>query len=153
MQATVIIALFALAAAAGNWWSRWRSHQGVELVSKPAATIALAVLAFASADDAPSRALVAGLIGFAFCLIGDVALLPAIDRFVVGLGAFLVGHLAFVVMFVMLGLDAWWLGVMALVAVAAVTAFIGSKVVAGATAKDPGLATPVKAYQIGRAHV
>ena len=32
-------------------------------------------------------------------LAGDVALLPSVDRFVVGLASFLAGHLAFVVMF------------------------------------------------------
>ncbi|MBI5089046.1 MAG: lysoplasmalogenase [Actinobacteria bacterium] len=147
MQAAVIVAsIVAAAAALANWWSRWRDHNGVELVSKPLATIAIAVLAVLVGHDVRTGALVAAIVGFACCLAGDVALLPAIDRFVVGLASFLAGHVAFVVMFVLLGLDRWWLGLVAVVGVAGVASLAGRHIVRGARASDPGLAVPVQAY-------
>jgi len=134
-------------AAVSNWWSRIDDHRRVELVSKPLATIAIGVLAVLVADDGvPTGALVAAVIGFVLCLAGDVALLPAVDEFVVGLASFLVGHLAFVVMFVLLGLDRWWLGLVALAGTAAIALFLGRTIIAGARSKDPHLRRPVLAY-------
>lgn len=143
---TVVAAIAAAAAAAGNWWSRVRISEPVELVTKPVATIAIAALAISVAGDAPNGAVVAAIIGFASCLAGDVALLPAVDQFVVGLGSFLVGHIAFVVMFVLLGLDRPWLGAVAGVAVLIVAAVVGRRIIAGARAKDGALFIPVCAY-------
>ncbi|CAB4603383.1 MAG: hypothetical protein F2534_23105 [Actinobacteria bacterium] len=140
----------AAAAALANWWSRLdraRAAGRVELVSKPLATIAIGTFAVASAaDDVPTAALVAAVIGFVLCLVGDVALLPAVDRFIPGLASFLAGHLAFVVMFVALGLDRWWLGAIALVGVAVVVRLVGRTVLRGARERDPALAAPVAAY-------
>ena len=144
--AVIVVSIVAVTAAVANWWSRWRDDSRVELLSKPAATIAVGVLAVLVADDVPTGALVAAIVGFACCLAGDVALLPAVDRFVVGLASFLVGHISFVVMFVLLGLDRWWLGVIALVGVAAVAWFVGRSIVAGARRQDPGIVPPVQAY-------
>lgn len=147
MQAAIIVvSIVAVVAAVSNWWSRWRDDDRVELISKPTATIAIGTLAMLVADDVPTGATVFAVIGFVCCLGGDVALLPAIDRFVVGLGSFLIGHVAFVVMFVFLGLDRWWLGLIALAGVTAVAVVVGRPIVAGARASDPGLAVPVQAY-------
>ncbi|MGE0139570.1 MAG: lysoplasmalogenase [Ilumatobacteraceae bacterium] len=147
MQAAVVVAsIVAAAAAIANWWSRWRDDSRVELVSKPLATIAIAVLGVVVADDVSTGAIVAAVVGFACCLAGDVALLPAIDRFVTGLVCFLAGHLAFVVMFVLLGLDRWWVGLVALAGVACVALLAGRRIVAGAREQDPGLAVPVQVY-------
>jgi hypothetical protein len=129
-------------AAVANWWSRVDDRRRVELISKPLATIAIGVLALLVADDS----LVAAVAGFVLGLAGDVALLPVVDRFVVGLTSFLAGHLAFVVMFALLGLDRWWLGFVALAGAGAVAAFVGRPILAGARAKDPGLLRPVQAY-------
>lgn len=145
--AIAVTSTIAGVAAVANWWSRIDDHRRVELISKPVTTIAIGVLALLVADDSvPTGALVAAVIGFVLCLAGDVALLPAVDRFVVGLASFLAGHLAFVVMFAILGLDRWWLGLVALAAAAAVAAFVGRPILAGARAKDPGLLRPVQAY-------
>ena len=85
--------MIAAVSAAANWWSRvadGRRAELVELISKPVATIAIGALAVAVADgDTPTGALVAAVAGFVLCLGGDVALLPAVDRFVVGLASFL----------------------------------------------------------------
>ena len=94
------------------------------VIAKPATLLALiAVAGLAGAGDStPGRWL---LIGLALCLAGDVFLLSdGGSAFLGGLSAFLLGHLAYVVSFVTLGLDqpAWGLiGLMALVAVLLVT--------------------------------
>ncbi len=145
--AIVSTAAIAAGSAGANWWSRVDDRRTLELVTKPLATIAIGVLAVQVADDAaPPGALVAAVVGFVLCLVGDVALLPAVDRFVVGLAAFLAGHLAFLVMFVILGLDRWWLGLCALVAVAVVALVLGRPILAGARSKGPGLRWSVSAY-------
>jgi len=148
----VVLGIASAVVAIANWWSRWRDDGRTELVTKPLATILIAAFAVACAVDgnahAPRGALVAGIIGFACCLAGDVALLPAIDKFVVGLGSFLVGHLAFVVMFVLLGLDRWWLGAIAVVGTLAVAVGLGRRIVAGAVVKAREYAMPVRAYLV-----
>lgn len=153
MSAHGPVVLFGVASAlvaGANWFSRWQGGRRLELLTKPLATVLLAALGVACAVDgnrhAPTAALVAGIVGFVCCLAGDVALLPVIDRFVVGLGAFLVGHLAFVVMFVVLGVGTWWLGGIALIGTGLVVALVGRPIVAGASAKAPEYATPVRAY-------
>ncbi len=142
--------MIAAVSAAANWWSRvadGRRAELVELISKPVATIAIGALAVAVADgDTPTGALVAAVAGFVLCLGGDVALLPAVDRFVVGLASFLAGHLAFVVMFVLLGLDRWWFGLVALALAAVVALRVGRPIIAGARAGDASLVRPVQAY-------
>ena len=148
--ATVAVAGTAAVAAVSaglNWWSRLGDRRGVEMVTKPLATIAIGTMALlVAADDVPTAALVAAAIGFVLCLAGDIALLPAVDRFVVGLASFLAGHLAFVVMFVILGLDRWWLGLIALMGAAAIAGFLGRPIVLGARTNDPGLVAPVRGY-------
>lgn len=147
---TVAAVVIGATAVLSNWWSRVATDRRagtVELVSKPLATIAIGVVAVAASDpDVPTGALVAGVIGFLLCLGGDVALLPAIDRFVVGLASFLAGHLAFVVMFALLGLDRWWLGLVALAGAAVVAGTVGRPILRGAAERDPGLVVPVRAY-------
>jgi alkenylglycerophosphocholine/alkenylglycerophosphoethanolamine hydrolase len=144
---TIVAVVIAAVAMPANWWSRVVGHDRVEVVTKPTATIAIAVAGIVGAGDVSTTALVAAIIAFALCLAGDVALLPAIDRFVVGLASFLAGHLAFVVMFVALGLDEWWLAAAAGVAVTVIGAgLVGRRIVAGAVERDPGLAMPVRAY-------
>jgi uncharacterized membrane protein YhhN len=144
--AVIVVAVVAVAAAITNWWSRTTDDERVELFTKPTATIAIGVLAVLVADDVSAGVLVFAVVGFVCCLGGDVALLPAVNRFVVGLASFLVGHIAFVVMFVLMGLDRWWLGLIALVGVVAVANFVGRPIVAGARVTDPALVVPVQAY-------
>jgi CubicO group peptidase (beta-lactamase class C family)/uncharacterized membrane protein YhhN len=143
---TATAAVVAALAATGNWWSRITRDRRLETVTKPLATIALATVGISLADHAPGAAVVLAVIGFACCLVGDVALLPAIDRFVVGLGAFLVGHLAFVGMFVVLGLDNGWLAVAALGMAAVLAATAGRRIVAAAGRSHAAYVVPVKAY-------
>lgn len=140
----------ALILCAANWWSRWKDDERVEIVTKPLATIALASLAVASAtagaDEVPASALALALVGFALCLAGDVALLRAVDKFVLGLASFLLGHLAFVAMFVVLGLDEPWLALAALALVGMVAGTAGRRILAGAARESAALVWPVRAY-------
>jgi uncharacterized membrane protein YhhN len=140
---------------AANWWSRRPSATSdgarrLELVTKPLATISLAALAVVAAtsgaDGASIGALIAAIAAFALCLAGDVALLPQVDRFVAGLASFLAGHLAFVVMFVLLGLDRPALALPALVGVMVVALTAGRRIVTGASTTSRNLVLPVRAY-------
>lgn len=148
----IVLGVASAVVAVANWWSRWRDDARLELVTKPLATVLIAALGVAVAidgtDHAPTGALVAGIVAFVLCLGGDVALMPAVDRFVVGLGSFLLGHLAFVVMFAILGLDRWWLGLVAAGVAAVVVVTLGRRIVAGAVDKAPEYAVPVRAYLV-----
>lgn len=116
---TVAWSAFALAAVA-NWWAVAARHRTTVLVAKPAALVALIGLALAggAAAATPGRWLLVALV---LCLAGDVFLLGDSERaFLGGLSSFLLGHLAYVVVFVGLGLaePAWGLiGLMGLIAV------------------------------------
>ncbi|MGZ7087218.1 MAG: lysoplasmalogenase family protein, partial [Ilumatobacteraceae bacterium] len=101
-------------------------------------------IAIAALADGPHSATIVVIVALALCLVGDIALLPAVDRFVVGLAAFLLGHVAFIVMFARRGLDRW---PMAGVAVAGCALLLGTAavpIVRGAATKGFGL--PVRAY-------
>jgi alkenylglycerophosphocholine hydrolase len=152
VQTLVVLAsIVAVAAALGNWWSRIADSPAsarVEIVTKPTATIAIGTIAvlLGVRGDAPTGAIVAAVVGFVCCLAGDVALLPAVDRFVVGLGSFLAGHIAFVVMFVLLGLESAGMAIAALALVVVLGATVGRRVVGGAHRSDAALAAPVVGY-------
>jgi uncharacterized membrane protein YhhN len=97
--------LLPLACALVDWYAVWRGDRRTEQWAKPATLVALIVtaLVLGATDDAAGIWLLVALV---FGLIGDVFLLGKSDtRFRLGLAAFLVGHLAFVVSFTRLGLD------------------------------------------------
>lgn len=139
--ASALIVVTALAAAT-NWWSRATDRDSVERWAKPFTT--LGVVAIALANDAPvvDRMIVAAAL--TLCLLGDMALLPHIDRFVVGLGAFLAAHVVFISVFVRRGLDELALAGIATLLTAAVVGTVGIGVVRGAARR--GLAGPVVGY-------
>lgn len=148
------VALLAIIAvlAAANWWSRLDSahvsltlRSTVEAVTKPLVTLGIAGLALAAGGGTTGTLTV---IALALCLVGDVMLLPAIDRFVAGLAAFLVGHVVFVASFVQRGLDRPALGGVALIAAALLIATAGNLIVRGATASNRSLRRPVLAYLV-----
>jgi uncharacterized membrane protein YhhN len=84
--------------AVGDWIAVGRGSLPLEYVCKPAATAALvATAAVLDPLHADTRAwFVAALV---LCLLGDVFLMLPGDRFVPGLGSFLVGQLLFAVGF------------------------------------------------------
>ena len=114
----MFVALLAVAAllAAINWWSRFADNGRVETWSKPLTTIA--VLGVALASGAPRDQLVVAAVALVLCLLGDILLMPVVDQFVGGLAAFLLGHVAFIVLFVKYGLENVSLAGLAIVLVA-----------------------------------
>ena len=88
-----------------DWYAVWRGDRGTETWAKPAVLVALIVTAFSlGATDSTAGTWL--LVALGFGLAGDVFLLEKSDRrFQLGLASFLLGHLAFVVSFIRLGLD------------------------------------------------
>ena len=84
-------AIAAAVAMLTDWWAVRADRIAVEQVAKPAVMVALIGLALTvDADPEAARWLV--IAGLFFGLAGDVFLLPSVDRFLYGLGAFLIGH-------------------------------------------------------------
>jgi uncharacterized membrane protein YhhN len=139
------VALIATAiAAVTNWYSRWRPNDRLELISKPLTTIG--AIALAALADGPRGATIVTIVALALCLVGDVALLPAVDRFVAGLAAFLLAHIAFIVMFAMRGFDRWQMAGVAIAGCALLLGTAAVPIVRGAAARGFGL--PVRAYLV-----
>jgi uncharacterized membrane protein YhhN len=154
------LTLLTLLIAIVDWIAVGRQASAVERVAKPLTLVALIGAAAAIAHghpDASTLVVVATFVALAFSLLGDVFLLGP-DReiagqpnFVLGLGAFLVAHVAYLVAFVKLhghggaAISAVLTGV-----ILAVTAFVmvGQKILAGAKAEDPELGGPVLAYLV-----
>ncbi|MFT7647910.1 MAG: putative membrane protein YhhN [Candidatus Poriferisodalaceae bacterium] len=111
-----LVLIFAVVAGA-NWWSRrpdaGPADRAAELITKPLATgfvLAIAVVQDPASSTQPSRF----ILGLVACLCGDVFLMLPRERFVFGLAAFLVGHLLFVVGFIVRWEGApWWAAAMA----------------------------------------
>ncbi len=142
---------FAVAAvlAVADWlavWAGGTAGRRIERVAKPGVLVALiAAAALVTPVTPEARAaqpwLVAGLVA---SLAGDVLLLPP-GRFVPGLGAFLVAHLAYLVAFLQLpGEEAWLVAGVAAALVAMAT--VGRVLVRAATRS--GLGLPVGAYLV-----
>lgn len=101
----VITGLVALA----DWWSVWRARTDVEAVAKPLTMVGLIALAEV-AGAGEHAAGVWLLVALFFGMLGDVALLGDTEnRFLGGVGMFLVGHLAYVVCFAELWAPTRWL--------------------------------------------
>jgi len=128
-----------LAVWAGGPWGR-----RVERIAKPGVMVALIAAAWLATPATPeARAaqpwLVAGLLA---SLAGDVLLLPP-GRFIAGLMAFLLAHLAYLVAFLALPGETAWLAV-GVVAALVTTATVGRALVRAAA--RVGLGLPVGAY-------
>jgi uncharacterized membrane protein YhhN len=144
MSGLAIVSIATAIAAVCNWYFRVRPSDLGELITKPLTTIG--AIAIAALAGGPHAATIAGIVALVLCLIGDVALLPAVDQFVVGLASFLLGHVAFVVMFALRGFDLWAMAGVAVVGCAGLLGTIAAPIVRGATAK--GLGIPVRGYLV-----
>ncbi len=134
------------AAAAANWWTRWTQNRRVELWSKPLALVALIVVALAIEPAEPTvRAWF--VVALVCSLAGDVFLLDD-RRFIPGLVAFLLAHVAYTIG---LALDPeWTLAAMApgAVLMLIVGGWIGRRIVSGAERESPVLGWAVIAYLV-----
>jgi len=142
----VFAAIFAVAALA-NWWSRWTGDGRLERLTKPTTLIALIGVAV-TIDPVDPTVRTWFVIALVLSLAGDVFLLGGDDRFVLGLAAFLLAHVAYTVGFIVA--DDWrWTGFVVGAAVAGVVAFtVGRRIVAGARRRNPALGPPVVGYLI-----
>jgi uncharacterized membrane protein YhhN len=132
----------AAAAMLIDWWAVATARLRIEQIAQPLVMLAL-IAAALLVDMEPSSlrpwivvALVAGL-------TGDVLLLPAVDRFLTGLGAFLIGHLAYVVAFSIVW-DPSRLVAIAIVALVLMLAVFGVPIVRAV--RSSAMFVPVLAY-------
>ncbi len=136
------------ACALVDWYAVARGHRATEAWAKPATLVALLATATlgGALDTTAGRWL---LVALAFGLVGDVFLLGrSTARFQAGLGAFLVGHLAYLACFVAVGLGEP-LGAAA-GGVVALGALVASREVLPTVHRSDGLAlsAPVAVYML-----
>jgi uncharacterized membrane protein YhhN len=147
MNSTAFLLLaLTLAVAMADWWAVGTDHQVVEYVAKPLTMVMLIAVALAL-DVSSEMVLGAFVVALVLSLVGDVFLmLPGEQWFVFGLGAFLAGHLAYIVGLVMDGITGRAL-LVGLVLVGAAVFLIGLKILRAVRGSDaPELAIPVTAY-------
>ena len=108
VNTTILFVAAAAVLAAVDWWAVAVHNRRLEYVAKPAA-MAMLVAVAAVAGDAPTDVRTWLVVGAVFGLIGDIALLPEGETtFMVGLGAFAIGHIAYVVAALLVGFDPVW---------------------------------------------
>lgn len=138
-----VVAVF----AALDWYAVWRASASLERLAKPATLLALTATAvWLGAFDSPAGRWL--LVALGLCLVGDITLLQdSPRRFLAGLGAFLLGHLAFVAAFLARGLEQPGRAVVALLVLGILTAAVVRRVLSAAR-REGGwpLAGPVAAY-------
>lgn len=139
---STVFAALASCCMVTNWWAVRTGRTGVEALTKPSVMLALLGVAF-TADLDPTSLRPWIVFALVFGLAGDVALLPQVDRFIVGLGAFLVGHLAYVGAFVAIWSPSAWI-VAGVVGLAALIGSFGLPIDRGLRG-DP-MHAPVLAY-------
>ena len=132
-----------------NWWLVAVRGRRREWVTKPLVLLLLLGTAWSAGatDTAAGWWLLAAL---ALSLVGDVALLSDSEpRFILGLGSFLLAHLAFVVAFAHLGMPRADLALVGLALVVVLVLVVGRRVVpAAAREGGPALAGAVTAYMV-----
>ncbi|MFW6775175.1 lysoplasmalogenase [Nocardioides sp. CPCC 205120] len=129
-----------------DWWAVARQDRRTETVVKPVVLLALTAAALAGGvlDSTAGRWLVVALLLGA---VGDTFLLgDSRERFLAGLTAFLLGHLAYVAAFWSLGAGwSWWVAVAAVVLLGSL---VSARTVLPRVLRDEGAATalPVAVY-------
>ncbi|MEO5725198.1 MAG: lysoplasmalogenase [Ilumatobacteraceae bacterium] len=148
MRTTLLVA--ALVSALANWWSRLptehRHDELVETISKPLTTVF--VIGVAATSSAPTTQVVLAMIALALCLVGDVALMSAVDNFVAGLASFLLAHVMFIVLFTRYDLNHGGLAAVAAGGAVLLSAIVGWRIVIAARRSDRTLSAPVTAYLV-----
>ena len=145
MSIGVWLVVIALCVALVDWWSVSRGHERAESIAKP---FVMAVLILGILVESPGASGWIVVFGLTCSLAGDVLLLPVVDRFIAGLGAFLVGHVFFTTAFLLeANVDAVSVALGVGLSVVAVVA-VGRQIVRSAASKDSRLAKPVGAYVV-----
>jgi len=145
-SAAFLLLAMTFAVAMTDWIAVARGWQGAEYVAKPLTMVMLIGVAL-SLDVASEAVLGAFVVALVLSLVGDVFLmLPGERWFVFGLGAFLAGHLAYIVGLLMSGVTLPALAV-GLAVVALGVLVIGIRVVTAVRAsEEPEMVGPVGAY-------
>jgi alkenylglycerophosphocholine/alkenylglycerophosphoethanolamine hydrolase len=90
-----LISLVLAGLAAGtDWWAVRSAKPKIEGVAKPLVMVGLIWWVAVSDANDTTRAWVG--LALVLGLLGDLFLLPAVDKFELGLGSFLLGHLAYI---------------------------------------------------------
>jgi uncharacterized membrane protein YhhN len=131
-----------------DWIAVGMRSKPLEYLAKPAVMLAL-LWAVTELQVSSGAARTCFEVALVCCLVGDVFLmLPDRDRFFVfGLGAFLLGHLAYIPGLWLIGVSPGALLVGAVLC-AGFVATIGLRLIAGATRTDAALRIPVTAYTV-----
>lgn len=137
LAATLVSALI-------DWTAVWFRDQPRRYVFKPLTLLLLIGVAL-TLDPADPGVRTLFVIALVLSLAGDILLMVPGDQFVLGLGAFLLAHLAYVVGLVMAGVGLVGLGT-GLVVVVVSGIVVGQRIVAGARRTEPVLVSPVIAY-------
>lgn len=90
-----LLTLSAALAAIGDWLAVRRRSRRAEYVLKPVVLGLLLAAAVALREQAPAMRWTLTLAALALSLVGDIFLMLPGDRFLTGLGSFLVAHLAY----------------------------------------------------------
>jgi len=149
MQAWTIVLGAAAVAAVVDWWAVATGRRSVEVWAKPV-TMALLVGVAATAGHPDGAVRACLVVGAVLGLVGDIALMgDGETEFMVGLGSFAVGHLAYTAAALLIGFDVLW----ALPGVAYMVALLGfrfaTRTVPGARASGgPPLAGAVVFYAV-----
>lgn len=146
------LALLALAApvALVNWLGTARDDRRMVWAAKPTTLVLLILAALAIDADDPAVRLWF-VLGLVLSLAGDVFLMLPEDTdlgvppFLLGLGAFLLGHIAYVVGMAS-DLDSWAFAMIGVLVVAAAGGVVAPRIVAGVRQTSPELVVPVLAY-------
>lgn len=127
-----------------DWVAVARGNRRLEYVAKPATMVALLAVV-ATLDDVPDVARWWFAAAVVASLAGDVFLMLPSDRFVFGLGSFLVAHVAYVVGLAVEG-TALVGAVAGVVVTVAAMATLGRRILRGVAERQPELRAPVVAY-------
>ncbi len=140
----VTLVAVAVVTAFVNWFSVATGRRRLEWATKPAVMIVLIAAALA-VDPLTSAARIWFLAALVASLAGDVFLMVEPERFMAGLGSFLIAHLGYIAGFTAAGIDtAPAIATVAFSAIAVAT--IGLRIRKGAAAHDRRLGMPVTAY-------
>ena len=131
-------------AAVVDWICVGLDNQRIRWVSKPAVMVALTVVVLVGGDALPAGVHAWLVVAFVLSLAGDVFLLMPDRWFAAGLGSFLLGHLAFVVAFVLWRVTSPWV-LVAVVGLAVLHARAGLRILRSAPGELRG---PVFCYLV-----
>lgn len=139
-----VLLVVAGAFAIGDWGAVARGSKPVAYVCKPATLVLLIAVAIAL-DPVHADTRTWFVIALVFSLLGDIFLMVPREWFVYGLGAFLLGHVAYAVGLNLHTEGLWWIGIPVGIVAGLLAVRLVRSIRAGG---EPGLVGPVIAYVV-----